>query len=87
MAEFAEDVVDLLLWVGLVRLRDGRLRWPVHIAPAHFWWFLLRRADGRLFRRFGLFRNKPEVVKWLPGRLLPRRWGFFILGLEIGDRG
>lgn len=81
------DAIDLLLWIGFVRRRlDGTLRFPVHLAPAHFWWFLLRRGGGP-FPRFGIFRNRPEVIKWLPGRLLPRRWGFFVLGLEVGDRG
>lgn len=36
---------------------------------------------------FGMFRNLPGVIKWEKGRLLPRRWGFHIFGLEIGDRG
>lgn len=32
-------------------------------------------------------RNQPGVIKWLPGRLLPRRRGFGICGFEFGDRG
>lgn len=83
------DVIQVLCRIGLVRRRatDRTVVWPISIEPWHMWKFLLFRADGRLFKRFALFRNRPEVVKWIPGRLLPRRWGFHILGLEIGDRG
>lgn len=42
---------------------------------------------GSSISAFGVFRNLPGVIKWEKGRLLPRRWGFHILGLEIGDRG
>jgi hypothetical protein len=59
-------------------------------------WFSSRDRKGRPRRgfpfgcpyaAFGVFRNLPGVIKWEPGRLLPRRWGVQILGLEIGDRG
>lgn len=81
------QVLKFLCRVGLIRKDGDRIVWPIHVAPAHWWWFLLRRADGRVFKRTGVFRNRPNVVKWMPGRFLPRRWGFFVLGLEIGDRG
>lgn len=81
---------DALLWpllrVGLVsRRHDGKIRWPVSFR-ARWSWFLLWRGD-EVFERVGVFRNLPHVVKWQRGRFLPWRWGFFILGLEIGDRG
>lgn len=80
----------LLLRVGVVRRRaDGTISWPIHFAPAHVWrdWKSLR-AWVRFCGWFYAFRNPPGVIKWLPGRLLPRRWGFGIMGLiEIGDRG
>lgn len=46
------------------------------------WWVYVWRTG----KRAGLFRNRSGVKKWLPGRLLPRRWGFYVLGLEIGQR-
>lgn len=60
---------------------------PIYIAPLRWWLFLLLHADGKVFKRAGLFRNRPGVRKWVPGRLLPRCWGFFVLGFEFGDRG
>lgn len=61
----------------------------LYIAPKHIW------RDWRSFkatvmtnRPFYIFRNLPHVIKWIPGRLLPRRWGFGIYGLiEFGERG
>jgi hypothetical protein len=64
------------------------------IAPFH--WPIKWKGEGWIeyFTRlpkmhgwFYLFRNRPGVIKWLPGRMLPRRWGFGILGFEFGDRG
>ena len=46
------------------------------------WLFYWRTRDF-----FGVFRNQPGFIKWVPGRIMPRRWGIRILGLEIGDRG
>jgi hypothetical protein len=75
--------LSTLLTVGLVRLRqDGTVRWPVRWSSREWWLFMWRQRDF-----VGLFRNKPGVRKDEPGRWLPRRWGFYILGLEIGDRG
>ncbi len=72
-----------LLWLGLTRKKsDGSYRFPVHVSPWHIWRYLW--AYGQYC---GFFRNLPGVVKWEEGRLLPRRWGFYILGFEIGDRG
>ncbi len=59
-------------------------------------WITERLPDGSFrtgfpygcpFSAFGVFRNVPGVIKWEKGRLLPRRWGIQIFGLEIGDRG
>lgn len=83
--------LDLLLWIGLVTMRDdGTIRWPLKIASAWQWKRAIRYpiqwASYEDF--FYVFHNLPGVIKWLPGRLLPRRWGFGILGLiEFGDRG
>lgn len=81
------SAIGLLLRIGLVaRRHDGSIRWPLHIAPAHLW-----RHPLVCVRSYGFvyaFKNSPGVIKWLPGRLLPRRWGFGIAGLvEFGDRG
>ena len=81
-------MINLLLRIGLVtRRRDnGKIRWPLSFAPAWMWRSPLLAA--RAFGWFYVFRNVPGVIKWLPGRLLPRRWGFGIMGLiEFGDRG
>ena len=73
----------LLRWVGVVRIRpDGSLRLPVSVSPWWIWKSLYRQRSW-----FGVFRNRPGIVKWERGRLLPRRWGFRFVGLEIGDRG
>ena len=61
----------------------------LYIAPFHVW------RDWRTFRatvKFNnavyIFRNLPHVIKWIPGRILPRRWGIGFFGLiEFGDRG
>lgn len=83
-------IVKFLLWLGLIRIRDnGKIRWPVHVAPKHVWkdWRHLR-AMARISGAFYVFRNLPGVIKWETGRLLPRRWGFGFFGLiEFGDRG
>lgn len=73
----------LLLWIGIIRIRDdGSVHWPVSISPRWMW-----RALWVGEPLFGVFRNRPGVVKWQRGRLLPRRWGIRIWFLEIGDRG
>ena len=83
--------VKFLLWVGLIRREDdGSIRWPIHIAPRHCWVSAWEHPKliGRWTGWFYVFRNLPGVIKWEEGRLLPRRWGFGILGLiEFGDRG
>lgn len=80
----------LLLRIGLVARRtDGSIRWPVHVAPWWLWRATIRHPGlHRLHKFFYVFRNRPGFIKWIDGRLLPRRWGFGILGLiEFGDRG
>lgn len=81
----------VLLYVGVVRLKaNGDMRWPIHIAPFWIWKAFLKHPVNmtKLHGAFYVFRNLPGVIKWEKGRLLPRRWGFGILGLvEFGDRG
>jgi hypothetical protein len=81
-------LVALLVWIGLVRVRDdGTIRWPFHCMR---WWTWKARwwpAVGEREPIVGVFRNRRGVIKWERGRLLPRRWGVWILGLEFGDRG
>lgn len=80
-------MIKFLLWVGLVAKRpDESIAWPFHAPPAHVFWLHLKHG-GSVFPRFYVFRNLPGVIKWVPGRLLPRRWGFGICGFEFGDRG
>jgi len=79
-----KKLIKLLVKIGIVcREEDGSIKWPIHILPWD-WWVALFRGSGS---RAGFFRNRPGVIKWIPGRLLPRRWGFYILGFEFGDRG
>lgn len=54
-----------------------------HVAPWHIWVYLWRSPGERC----GIFRNRPGVIGRLPGQWLPRRWGFYVLGLELGRRG
>lgn len=76
-------MIRFLLWVGLVsRHHTGRISWPFHCPPRHVFMHHLKH-DRRPYR----FRNLPGVIKWLPGRLLPHRWGGGWLGFEFGDRG
>lgn len=58
------------------------VRWPRVRWGSWDWWHFVWHGDECV----GLFRNKPGVVKWLPGHVMPRRWGFFILGFEFGRR-
>jgi len=83
-------VIRLLIWIGFVRRdRNGKIVWPFRVPPKHMcstWpMFLMycRYIGWKPYR----FRNLPHVIKWVPGRLLPRRWGFGWLGFEFGDRG
>lgn len=81
-------IIRLLARIGLVRIRpDGKTRWPVHSCSWDVWKIHFRHPFDRQWGWFGVFRNRPGVVKWEKGRMLPRRWGFRVLGLEIGDRG
>lgn len=76
-------MMKLLLRIGFVAKRhDGSIAWPFHASP----WFIVRH-NFLYGPRFYLFRNLPGIIKWVPGRLLPRRWGFGVCGFEFGDRG
>lgn len=55
----------------LLGLRTGYIR----ISPWRLWTYMLR---GFLGKRIGIFTNRPDV--------LPGRWGFYILGFEVGSR-
>lgn len=84
-------IVKTLLRIGLIRIRDnGKIRWPVYVAPKHHWISFAKHPIGmtKYSGVFYVFRNVPGVIKWKPGRMLPRRWGFGFFGLlEFGDRG
>lgn len=84
-------MIKLLIWIGFIRRKDdGSIRWPVHFAPLWIWKGFMRHPINmtKCHGAFYVFRNRPEVVKWVPGRLLPRRWGVGFFGLiEFGDRG
>ncbi len=76
-------MITLLLWIGLIRRKpDGTIRWPFSTWPRE-WWSVMWRSRPL----FGVFRNLPGVIKWEPGRLLPRRWGVRFWVFEFGDRG
>lgn len=94
--------IKALLWIGLVRLhtgyglqseaeeKKGTVVWPIKIAPWWMWAAMFKhpKAMSKTWGLFYVFRNRSGVVKWEKDRLLPRRWGFGILGLiEFGDRG
>lgn len=76
-------VILRILWrIGVIRYnQDGSVRWPVHVAPRHVWACLWRGVWSPV----GVFRNLPGIKRdchsWLP-----RRWGFHLLGFEIGQR-
>jgi hypothetical protein len=78
----------LLARIGLIRIEtDGKVRWPIHSNSWDLWKIFFLHPFDRGWGWFGVFRNRPGVIKWEQGRLLPRRWGIRIIGLEIGDRG
>ena len=86
--------IRVLAKVGLVAIdRKGVVHWPFYIAPWEMWkmYFLNPEWSHSHCKAIGgwfaFFRNSPGVIKWIPGRLLPRRWGFRIIGFEFGDRG
>lgn len=82
-------MIKLLLWIGLVRRNAyGTIRWPFDAPPKHaFKSWKAFKHNCRFWGYFYVFRNRPGVIKWEKGRLLPRRWGFGICGFEFGDRG
>ena len=84
-------MTKFLLWLGVIRIRDnGKIRWPIHFSPLWIWKATMRHPINMIGMHgvFYRFKNRPGVIKWEEGRLLPRRWGFGFLGLiEFGDRG
>jgi len=83
-------MMSLLLRIGFCRRRDdGSICWPFRIGP----WWIFKAQVRNLFRRrayispVGLFRNRPGLIKRVPGSLLPRRWGFHFFTFEFGQRG
>lgn len=93
-------MIKFLLWLGFVKwgrkstvcdiAADGQIVyrypvqiiWPFHMSP---WWII--RHHVRFGPRVYVFRNVPGIIKWEPGRVLPRRWGIGVCGFEFGDRG
>lgn len=73
----------LFIWIGLIRVKeDGSIRWPLSFPrwntmryywKTHPWPYVFTCPKG--------------TIKWVKGRLLPRRWGVGWLGVEFGDRG
>jgi hypothetical protein len=89
----AHAVTRTLVRVGLIRINtDGTIRWPFRVRPWWIWRVHLSnhgwhpRYCKNVGGWFGVFRNRPGTARE-PGRILPRRWGFRFLGIEIGDRG
>lgn len=81
-------IIELLLWIGIIRIDEKKIVWPIKFPPGH----VFRSWHGFIgYCRFWggpyVFRNASYVKKWIPGRLLPRRWGFGLWGFEFGDRG
>lgn len=75
--------IRLLVRIGFVSVsRDGALHWPFYVWPRSHWRYIVRHEP-----LVGVFRNQPGVVSRVPGRLLPWRWGFRFLIVEVGDRG
>lgn len=79
----------VLFRIGFIRRNnDGSIRWPFYVAPRWHWQVMLFPKNGPYpYQRIGFFRNLPHVIDHVPGSWLPRRWGFFILGFEFGQRG
>lgn len=75
-------VLNLLARIGLIRFDGAAIVWPFSVQPLRWW-----RHSFLHGPRIGVFRNRPGVIRDIPGRLLPRRWGVFVLGFEFGDRG
>lgn len=82
-------IVQFLIWIGLTRrLDNGKLFVPFHVPPMHtFKKWSYFKGHCLFHGPFYVFRNLPGVIDRLPGRVLPRRWGFGVYGFEFGDRG
>ena len=73
------DVIFAFIFLGaLFLIRRSRL-----ISWGSWDWWRYMYLSGHYC---GFFRNT-RCKKWHDGKLLPWRWGFFILGFEFGDRG
>ena len=85
-----DPVLRFLLWLGFVARSSDKVTidFPFHMPPRHaFKTWRCFKHHCQFHGPFYIFRNRPGVIKWIPGRLLPRRWGFGIYGFEFGDRG
>jgi hypothetical protein len=66
------------LWFTFdVKLKTKHFELPIHVSPPHVWWYLINTPGQRI----GRFK------KHVKDAYNPRRWGGYILGLEIGSRG
>ena len=75
--------MKMLIKLGLVSIDpDGKICWPFHVSPMYVVRYYITHGP-RVYR----FKNLPGAIKWIPGRLLPWRWGFGVCGIEFGDRG
>lgn len=89
MIAYATRLQALLIRIGLTRwLDDGKLFVPFHMPP----YYKSEGVRGYIYRcrfcgPFYIFRNRPGLIRRIPGRMLPRRWGFGVYGFEFGDRG
>lgn len=80
-------MIKLLARIGFVRIRNGKVVWPFSVWSYEAWMIFIKHPFDEQFGWGCLFRNRPGVIKRIPGRILPRRWGFRFLGFEFGDRG
>lgn len=72
---------------ALVYRYPEQVIWPFHVPPLWQIKYVLRGKPVVYGWKPYVFRNVPGIIKWAPGRVLPRRWGVGWLGFEFGDRG
>jgi len=88
VGRIVEAVVNAAARLGVVRIdSSGRLRVPFRVDPWWLWRARLWPAEGHREPFAGAYRNRPGVLRRVPGRLLPRRWGGWGGGIHVGDRG